>query len=102
VEALRWLQQPQLANTQIAIETDCIQVAQAIHTRHVNITEFENAIDLCHNLLNENDHCKVSYIRRQVNRVTQTLAQTTHFTASPQVYNYCPSYIKFTIINEMN
>jgi ribonuclease HI len=83
VEALRWLQQPQLANTQIAIETDCIQVAQAIHTRPVNMTEFGNTIDLCHILLIENDHYKVNYVWRQAIRVVHDLAQATCFTASP-------------------
>ncbi|MCH90678.1 ribonuclease H protein, partial [Trifolium medium] len=81
LEALRWLQQPQLANVQIAIETDCLQVAQALHTRPVNMTEFGSTIDLCHSLLIENDHCKVGYVRQQANRVAHALAQATRFIA---------------------
>jgi hypothetical protein len=54
LEAPRWMQQPQLTNVHITIETDCLQVAQAMHARPVNMTEFGSIINLCHSLLVEN------------------------------------------------
>jgi hypothetical protein len=87
------MQQPQLTNVHIAM----LQVAKAMHARSVNMTEFGSIINLCHSLLVENDHWKINYVRRQANRV----AQSTCFTASPKVYNYCPR-IELIIINEMN
>ncbi|KAK2371264.1 hypothetical protein QL285_084234 [Trifolium repens] len=35
LEALRWMQQPQLTNVHIAIEMDCLQVVKAMHPRTV-------------------------------------------------------------------
>jgi hypothetical protein len=92
------MQQPQLTNVHIAM----LQVAKAMHARPVNMTEFGSIINLCHSLLVENDHWKINYVRRQDNRVAHALVQATSFTASPQVYNYCPPYIEPIIINEMN
>jgi hypothetical protein len=66
------------------------------------MTEFGSMINLCHSLLVENDHWKINYVRRQANRVAHALAQSTCFTASPKVYNYCPPCIEPIIINEMN
>jgi ribonuclease HI len=102
LEALRWMQQPRLTNVHIAIETDGQQVAQAMHARPVNMTEFGSIINLCHSLLVENDHCKINYIRRQANRLVDALAQATCFTANPQIFNYCSSCIEPIIINKMN
>jgi ribonuclease HI len=102
LEALRWMQQPQLTNVNIAIEMDCLQVVKAMHARPMNMTEFGSIINLCHSLLVENDDWKINYVRRQANRVAHALAQATRFTASPKVYNYCPPCIEPIIINEMN
>jgi hypothetical protein len=74
-----------------------------VNSRLVDLTtEFGSIIRMCHNLLSLNNNCKVRYVRRQVNRVAYDLAQATRFITSYQVYNYCPSCIETTIMNEMN
>jgi ribonuclease HI len=86
-EALTWIQHEYGAAITIEVESDCLQAVQAINSRHKNNTEFGNIIVMCRNLLSLNNNCKVSYVRRQVNRVVHDLAQATCFIASHQVYN---------------
>jgi hypothetical protein len=66
------------------------------------MSEFGIIIDECKMLLALNLNCKVNHVRRQANRVARELAQATHFTDSPQVFNYCPSCIELIIMNEMH
>jgi hypothetical protein len=58
-------------------------------------------LDEYRKLLVLNLKCKVNHIRRQTNRVTHKLTQTTHFIASLQMFHYCPHYIKLIILNEI-
>jgi hypothetical protein len=51
-------------------------VVQIINTASRNDNEFGVIIELCRSLLNLIKNSKLSYIRRQVNRVTHDLAQT--------------------------
>jgi hypothetical protein len=71
------------------MESDCLQVVQAINAMHTNTTEFGSLIDLCRKLLCLSKYCMISYVRRQANRVVHELAQATSFIASPHNYNYC-------------
>ncbi|XP_045829124.1 uncharacterized protein LOC123920841 [Trifolium pratense] len=87
LEVLRWLKSTNRTSTPIVIETDCMQVAKAILAKPVNKTEFGSIIELCLRILAEFDNCKVSFVRRQANRVAHELAQATRILASPQVYN---------------
>jgi ribonuclease HI len=100
LEALRWLQREQMTNVQL--ETDCLQVIQALHSKTRNNTEFGVVINLCRTLLNSNVNCQASHVRRQANRVAHSLAQATRLYASPQVFNHCPPCIETIIINEMH
>jgi hypothetical protein len=65
------------------------------------MSEFGIIIDECKRLLALNLNCKVNHVQRQANWVARELAQATHFTNSPQVFNYCPSCIEPIIMNEM-
>jgi hypothetical protein len=56
---------------------------------------------MCRNLLDLRNNCKVSYVRRQANRVAHSLTQAARLKAGHQVYNYCPPCITTMIINEM-
>jgi ribonuclease HI len=100
LEALQWLRQEQLSNVQI--ETDCLQVVQAIHNKSRNNTEFGVVIELCRSLLYLIPNCKVSHVRRQANRVAHDLAQATRFYVGPQIFDYCPPCIETIITNEKN
>jgi ribonuclease HI len=86
LEALKWLQHEQLTN--VKLETDCLQVIQALQSKSRNNIEFGIVINLCHSLLNSNMNCKASHIRRQANRVTHSLAQETRLSASHQTFNH--------------
>jgi ribonuclease HI len=100
LETLRWLQREHMTNVQL--ETDCLQVIQALHSKNRNNTEFGIVINLCRTLLNSNLNCQASHVRRQANRVAYSLAQATRLSASPQVFNHCPPCIETIIINEMH
>jgi ribonuclease HI len=99
-EALQWMHNSHMSN--IHVETDCLQVVQAIKTNSRDCTEFGNIISMCRSLINMNQNCQVSYVRRQANRAAHDLAQATRFFASPQVFNYCPPCIENIIMNEMH
>jgi ribonuclease HI len=101
-EALTWVQNNYGAATSIEVESDCLQAVQAINSRHANNTEFGSIIVMCRSLLSLRNNCKVSYVRRQANRVAHSLAQAARLTAGHQIYNYCPPCITTTIMNEMN
>jgi ribonuclease HI len=100
LEVIKWLQDSHIGAWYV--ETDCLQVVQNINKRPNNNTEFGNIIDYCCRLLSLNQNCKVSYVRRQANRVAHDLAQATRFIASPQFYDYCPPCIETIILNEMH
>ncbi|XP_045822257.1 heavy metal-associated isoprenylated plant protein 41-like [Trifolium pratense] len=78
LEVLCWLNSTNRTSTPIVIETNCMQVAKAILAKPVNKTEFGSIIELCLRILAEFDNCKVSFVRRQANRVAHELAQPTH------------------------
>jgi hypothetical protein len=59
-------------------------------------------IGKCPSLISSFENCKVSYFKRQTNRVVHELARTTRFNASRQVFDYCPSCIQLTLMNEMH
>ncbi|MCI08917.1 hypothetical protein A2U01_0029999, partial [Trifolium medium] len=57
-EALRWLWNNYREAADIKVESDCLQVVQAINYTHNNNTEFGSMIVLCRNLLALNKNCK--------------------------------------------
>jgi hypothetical protein len=91
-----------MENDIIELESDCLQVVQAINRQQNNTSEFGIIIDMCRSLLVTNNNWKVSYVRRQSNRVAHELAQATRFIASHQIYNFCPPCIEPLIMNEMH
>jgi hypothetical protein len=99
-KSIKWLQSSHIEASYI--ETNCLHVVQSLNKRSNNTTEFGNIIASCCTLLDLNQNCKVSYVRRQANRVAHELAQATRFIASPQFYDYCPPYIETIIMNEMH
>jgi hypothetical protein len=86
----------------VEIEMDCMEVVNSVVSKDRNVTEYGTAIEQCQCLLNLFPNCKVSYIRRQANRVAHELAQVARFYASPHIYDYCPPCIEHIIINEMH
>jgi ribonuclease HI len=100
LESIKWMQNSYIEESYI--ETDSLQIVQSINNRPNNTTEFGTIIDSCCSLLALNQNCKVSYMRRQANRVAHDLAQATRFIASPQFYDYCPLCIEIIIMNEMH
>jgi ribonuclease HI len=97
---LKWLQQ--LHIERVEIEMDCMEVVNSVVSKDRNVTEYGTAIEQCQCLLNLFPNCKVSYIRRQANRVAHELARVARFYASPHIYDYCPPCIEHIIINEMH
>jgi hypothetical protein len=83
------------------IEIKKIKIPNSVFISNIH-TEFGIIIETCRNLLLYFEHCKVSYVRRQANRVTHDLAQAARFNASHQVFDYCPPCIEATIMNEMH
>jgi ribonuclease HI len=102
LEALHWLSSMHMENNTIELESDCLQVVQAINKQQHNNSEFGIIIDMCRSLLVTKNNWKVSYVRRQANRVAHELAQATRFIASHHIYNYCPPCIEHFIMNEMH
>jgi ribonuclease HI len=100
LESIKWLHSSHIEASYI--ETDCLHVVQSLNNRSKNNTEFGNIIASCCRLLDLNQNCKVSYVRRQANRVAHELAQATRFIAGPQFYDYCPPCIETIIMNEMH
>jgi ribonuclease HI len=72
LEALRWIQHEQMRDVQL--ETDCLQIIQALQSKSRNNTEFGIVINLCCSMLNLNLNYKVNHVRRQTNRVAHNLA----------------------------
>jgi hypothetical protein len=102
LDVLQWQQGSDKLTGSIIIETDWLQVVQAIRSRQKNNTEFGTIIDCCHRIFNLYENCSLIYVRRQANQVAHDLAQASRFIASLQVLNSCPSCIETTIMNEMN
>jgi ribonuclease HI len=100
LEALKWLNT--MHTNHVYLETDSMQVVNYLNNKCHDSTEFGIIIETCRNLLLYFEHCKVSYVRRQANRVAHDLAQAARFNASRQVFNYCPPCIEATIMNEMH
>jgi negative regulator of replication initiation len=73
MEALKCLHSTH--NEASIIETDSLHVVQSIGSSTKNISG--NVIEACRRLLNLNRNCKVSYIRRQANRVAYDSVQAT-------------------------
>ncbi|MCH79557.1 retrotransposon protein [Trifolium medium] len=97
---LKWLQQLQING--IEIEMNCLNVVQHLAKKIVNYTDFGSIIEKCKNVLNLIQNCKVNYVRRQANRVTQELAQVARSYASHYVFEYCPPCIEVIVMNEMH
>ncbi|PNY12847.1 60S ribosomal protein l23 [Trifolium pratense] len=88
-EALLWLLNTYREHAVIEVESDCLHVVKAINGKNLNIGRI---ISMCRDLLVSNNNCKVSYVRRQANRVAHELAQATRFIHR----------IETIIMNEMN
>jgi hypothetical protein len=102
LDVLEWLHASGTLAMPITIETDCLQVVQTLQSKQKNYTEFGAIIDRCRSIINLYENCRVSYVRRQANRVAHELAKASRFIASPQILNTCPPCIESIIINEMN
>jgi ribonuclease HI len=100
LETLKWLQHYNMQR--FHIETDCIQVVHGIEGTNKNNMEFGVIIENCKRLLSSFNNCKVSYVRRQANRIGHELAQAARLYASHQFFDYCPPCIENFIMNEIN
>jgi ribonuclease HI len=80
LESLKWSSNMQTSSIQI--EIDCLHVVHCLNNKNQHNTELGSVIKLCISLLLLNENGKVSYVRRQTNRVVHDLAQTARFNAS--------------------
>jgi hypothetical protein len=55
-------------------KSDCMQIVQAINNEQTNHSELESIIEFFHSMLVINNNRKISYVKRQTNRVTHNLA----------------------------
>jgi hypothetical protein len=51
-----------------------MQIVQAINNEQTNHSELESIIEFFHSMLVINNNRKISYVKRQTNRVTHNLA----------------------------
>jgi hypothetical protein len=67
LDVLQWLRNSDKLTGPITIETDCLQVVQAIRSRQKNNTEFGAIIDCCRRIVNLYENCNLNNVRRQAN-----------------------------------
>jgi ribonuclease HI len=61
-EALHWLWNNYKESADIEVESDHLQVVQAINSMHNN-TDFGSLIGICRKFIGLSNNCKVSYVR---------------------------------------
>lgn len=91
LQAIQWAHG--LGLQQVIIELDAKVVVDNIHTNYCDLSEFGFIISECKHLLALKPTYEVVYVRRQVNVVVHSLARTTTFWSSPEVFDYLPSCI---------
>lgn len=86
----------------VRFETDCITLADAIHTTSTHLNEVGDIISQFRGLLFINTDFKVSYIRRQANRVAHSTARASLSHPSPHLFYSVPSTLYSLFLNEMH
>lgn len=97
-EAILWLSELGLSNVLIGL--DCKLLVDGIVDGTKNQSEFGNIMSTCRSLLTHFPNFKISFARRQANFVAHTLARESKLYASRHVFDWIPSCITTTIMNE--
>jgi ribonuclease HI len=101
LKATEWARDLRLLN--MDFEIDSKTVVDNIDGKQIGVSNFSVIISnrvhlLCTYLINSN----VSFIRRQANEVAHNLAKAALLKASFRIHSNTPSYIEFSIINEIH
>jgi len=86
----------------VQFETNCMTFANTIHSTSTHLNEAGDIISQCRGLLFTNTDFKVSYIRRQVNRVAHSIARASLSHPSPHLFYSVPSTLYSLFLNEMH
>ncbi|KAK2404967.1 hypothetical protein QL285_054266 [Trifolium repens] len=98
--AIFWLRN--LGYSSVVIELDCKLVVDGITGKLNFRTEFGMLLYACKASLFALSNFRISFIRRQANNVAHLLARAALSFASRQEFDYIPSCIEVTLMNEMN
>ncbi|XP_058758355.1 uncharacterized protein LOC131631582 [Vicia villosa] len=86
----------------VIFESDAQQVVQAIHSKHMDDSEFSLIIMSIRNLLHVFSNFEVNFIKRQANSVAHSLAKAVNSWTRRSVINSIPPCIQPIILNEMH
>ena len=84
----------------VHFETDNKTLVDAVHSNSTHINEFGDIVSQWKDILTTNTDFKVSYIRRQANRVAHTIARASLSQPSPHIFHIVPSTLYSLIMNE--
>jgi hypothetical protein len=97
---ISWLQDLGFSN--VVIELDCKLVVDGIRGKLNFLTEFGTMLFACKASLSSLSNVRISFIRRQANNVAHLLARVALLFASREEFDYIPSCIEVTLMNEMS
>jgi ribonuclease HI len=95
-----WLRN--LGYSSVVIELDCKLVVDDINNKLNFCTEFGMLLYACKTSLFALSNFMISFIRRQANNVAHLLARVALLFASREEFDYIPSCIEVTLMNEMS
>ncbi|XVE59830.1 hypothetical protein DITRI_Ditri05aG0078200 [Diplodiscus trichospermus] len=100
LEALSWLLS--MGFKDVIFETVAQVVVNAIKFPKVDLSEFGSLISSCVSQLNIELSYSVSFVKRQANKVVETLARAVCFYTSPTIWMTMSSFRGYLICNDCN
>ena len=86
----------------VMFETDSKILSDALATTNTSINEFSDLVTQCRSLLLNRPDFVVSYVRRQSNRFTHSIARASLSHPSPHIFHHVTCTLYPLIFNEMN
>ena len=83
----------------VQFETYIKVLVDAIHNNSVHLNEFGDIISQCRNILSTNPDFRVSYVRRQENRVAHSIARASLSQPSPNLFHQVPTTLYSLTMN---
>ncbi|XP_073025183.1 uncharacterized protein [Primulina eburnea] len=96
-EALSWIEGMDVQ--EVIVESDSKIVVEAISTEKEDISEFGAIISECRKVIRQRPSFRVSFARRQANKVAHNLARASCFYARPSIWITPPDFI-LDVLNE--
>lgn len=101
LEAMVWLDDLQLGNVKVSIESDSLLSVMAINKNSKNYLELGSLIQHCRTILQAREGISVSYVRKRANKLAHEMAKIPCEPSSFIVSWSPPSFLLETILSDI-